>query len=325
MCPDKLKGTLSARAAAAALAGGFEKVGVEVDEIPLADGGEGTADVLHAALGGEWRTAEVSDALGRKIEGRFLLLPDGRAVLESAEAAGLWRIAPGERDPIRATTRGVGELIEAAAHAGAREILLGVGGVASTDGGAGMSEVIGRLPVPVTVACDVRNPLLGERGAARVFAPQKGATPEQVQELERRLASMEELRPVADLPGAGAAGGLGAGLAALGANLVAGIELVLDVVGFEDRIRGANVAVTGEGAIARSSAEGKTPAGVAAACGRAGVACVAFGGLVEYGAAQPLYAVGATAVLRLSGRPEKARDDLAELGEALGRLLRKLG
>jgi glycerate kinase len=187
-----------------------------------------------------------------------------------------------------------------------------------------MREVLDRLPVPVTVAFDVRNPLLGERGAARVFGPQKGASHAQVEELERRLAAMRELVPVAGLSGAGAAGGLGAALAALGATLVPGGELVLEAVGFEARVRGAALAVTGEGAVDRSSAEGKTPAGVAAACLRAGVPCAVFGGRVEPGAAQELYAAGATAVLSLSGVPERARDDLAELGEALGRLVRSL-
>ena len=242
-------------------------------------------------------------------------------MVESAEAIGLWRLAPDELDPVRATSRGFGELILAAAEAGARAIVVGVGGVATVDGGAGLREVVDRLPVPVTVACDVTNPLLGERGAARVFGPQKGATPEQVEELERRLAAMDVLAPVAELPGAGAAGGLGAALAALGAELVRGIELVLDAVRFDERARAAAVAVTGEGAVDSSSAEGKTPAGVASACVRANVPCVVFGGRVEPGAAGALYEAGATSVFALSGDPGRAHDDLAELGEAVGRLI----
>jgi glycerate kinase len=323
-CPDKLKGALSAPEAAAALAAGLASAGVEADEIPLADGGEGTAEALYSSLGGDWRTARVADPLGREVEARFLLLPDGRAVIESAEAVGLWRLAPDERDPMRATSRGLGELIEAALAAGASTILVALGGSATVDGGAGMREVIDDLPVPVTVVCDVRNPLLGERGAARVFGPQKGASPEEVEELERRLAAMKELEPVADLPGAGAAGGLGAALAALGGRLVPGITLVLEAVRFDERVAGAAVAITGEGAVDRSSAEGKTPAGVAAECARAGVPCVVFGGVVEPGAAAALYELGASAVLRLSGEPEQARADLTELGEALGRLTRAL-
>ena len=323
-CPDKLKGTLSAAEAAAALARGFDRAGVEAEELPLADGGEGTAEALHAALGGEWRTAQVSDPLGREVEARFLLLPDGRAVVESAEAIGLWRLAPDELDPMRATSRGFGELLVAALDAGATSIVVGVGGVATVDGGVGMWEVVDRLAVPVTVACDVTNPLLGPRGAARVFGPQKGASPEQVEELERRLASIESLASVAELPGAGAAGGLGAALAALGAELVRGIELILAAVGFDGRLADAAVVVTGEGAVDGSSAEGKTPAGVAAACARGRVPCVVFGGLVEPGAAADLYRIGATSVFRLSGHPSRARDDLDELGEALGRLVPSL-
>jgi glycerate 2-kinase len=324
-CPDTLKGVLAARDAAAALAAGFARAGVDAEEVPLADGGEGTGDALHAALGGEWRPARVSDPFEREVEARFLLLSDGRAVVESAEAIGLWRLTPDERDPMRATSRGLGELIHAAADAGAHEIIVTLGGSATVDGGSGMREVVEALPVPVTVAADVRNPLLGARGAARIFGPQKGATPEQVEELERRLAAMEELRPVADLPGAGAAGGLGAALAALGARLTPGIELVLDAVRFSERLAGVAAAITGEGQVDRSSPEGKVPAGVAAACARAGVACVIFGGRVDPGAAAPLYELGASAVLRLSGDPERSRDDLSELGEAVGRLLQKIG
>ena len=323
-CPDKLKGVLSAAEAARALAAGFRRGGVEADELPLADGGEGTADALYAALGGEWRQARVSDPLGREVEARFLLLPDGQAVVESADAIGLWRLGAHELDPMRATSRGLGELILAAWDAGASGVLVALGGSATVDGGEGMREVLDGLPVPVTVACDVRNPLLGERGAARVFGPQKGASPAEVEELERRLAAIPQLAAVADLPGAGAAGGLGAALAALGAKLVPGVRLVLEAVGFEARVRGAVLAVTGEGAVDRSSAEGKTPAGVAAACRRAGVPCAVFGGRVESGSARELYAAGATAVFSLSGAPERARDDLAELGEALARLLQAL-
>jgi glycerate kinase len=323
-CPDSLKGVLSATVAAAALAEGLRRVpGVEPEELPLADGGEGTAEALHAALGGEWRTVVVADALGRPVEAGFLLLPGGRAVVESAQAIGLWRLAAGELDPLGATSRGLGELIAAAVEAGVRDLLVTLGGSATVDGGAGMRQALaGRdlTGVRLRAACDVENPLLGERGAARAFGPQKGATPEDVEYLERRLAAMEELRPFADLPGAGAAGGLGAALAALGADLVPGIALVLGAVDFAERVGGASLVITGEGKVDATSAEGKTPAGVAAASAEAGVACVVFGGLVEPGA-EALYRIGATAVLPLGGRPERARGDLVGLGEALGRLL----
>jgi glycerate kinase len=324
-CPDTLKGVLAAREAAAALAAGLARAGVDADEVPLADGGEGTADALHATLGGDWRQAHVSDPFGREVDARFLLLSDGRAVVESAEAIGLGRLKPEERDPMRASSRGLGELIHAAADAGAREIIVTLGGSATVDGGSGMREVVETLPVPVTVAADVRNPLLGERGAARVFGPQKGATPDQVEELERRLAAMEELRAVAEVPGAGSAGGLGAALAALGARLTPGIDLVLEAVRFTERLGGATAALTGEGQVDRSSAEGKVPAGVAAACARADIACVVFGGRVEPGSVSPLYDLGVSAVFRLSGNPDDSREDLAELGEAVGRLLQKIG
>jgi glycerate kinase len=284
---------------------------VNVDELPVADGGEGTAEVLSSALGGEWRRAIVPDPLGRAVNARFLRIADGRAVVESAEAIGLGRLAPAERDPLRASSRGLGELLLAAVEDGAHELLVGLGGSATVDGGAGLREVISSLPVRTVVGCDVSNPLLGERGAARVFGPQKGATPVQVEVLERRLAQMRELRPFAEVPGAGAAGGLGAALAALGAELVPGAELVLDTLGFRHRIRGAALVVTGEGTVDRTTAEGKAPGAVLRACRDEGVHCAVFGGRVE----DPLPGAETHA---LSGDPARARDDLAALGEQLG-------
>jgi glycerate kinase len=303
---------LSARKAAAALAEGFRRAGVDVDELPVADGGEGTAEALHAALGGEWREAAVADPLGRKVDARFLRLADERAVVESAEAIGLSRLAPDERDPLRASSRGLGELVVAAVEAGARELLVGLGGSATVDGGAGLREVISSLPVPTVVACDVSNPLLGERGAARAFGPQKGATPAQVEELERRIAGMDHLRPFAELRGAGAAGGLGAAFVELGAELVPGAELVLSTLGFRRRIRGAALVVTGEGVVDRTTAEGKAPGVVLSVCREEGIRCVVFGGRVV----EPLPGAEAHA---LSGDPARARDDLVALGEKLGR------
>lgn len=321
-CPDKLKGVLAAEEAAHALAVGVQRAGLEAYELPLADGGEGTAEALAAALGGHWHTASVADALGRPVEARFLLLPGGRAVVESAQAVGLWRLAQSELDPIRASSAGLGELLLAAVEAGASEILVTLGGSATVDGGEGMRAVLAGRPldgIRLRAACDVTNPLLGRNGAARVFGPQKGATRSQVTELERRLAGMEAIRPYADLPGAGAAGGLGAAMAALGAELISGIDLVLDTVGFRERVKGALLAVTGEGQVDEGSAQGKVPAGVAAACASAGVPCVVFGGRVS-GGAEALYALGATAVMSLSGKRERARQDLEALGEALARI-----
>ena len=315
--PASLKNVLGATAAAAALREGFARAGVEAEAAPVADGGEGTAQVLAAALGGEWREAVVSDPLGRPVTARWLLTPDGTAVVESAEAIGLGLVDEGERHVLRASSRGLGELVLAALESAPRELLVGLGGSATVDGGAGLREVLAELPVPTRVACDVRNPLLGARGAARVFGPQKGATPEQVEELERRLATAEELRPVAELPGAGAAGGLGAAFAALGATLVPGAELVLDAIGFRDRLRGAAVVVTGEGAVDRTTTEGKAPGAVLAACREADVRCVLFGGVVaEAPPGAEVYALG--------GDPARAREDLVELGERLGAALRFL-
>jgi glycerate kinase len=323
-CPDSFKGVLSAADAAAVLAAGFRSAGIDALELPLADGGEGTAEAL-SFRDGEWRSATVSDPLGRPVEARFLMRGDGAAVVEAAEAVGLWRLARDELDPIGASSRGLGELLLAAVDAGARRVTVALGGTATVDGGAGMREVLDRLPVPVTAACDVRNPLLGPRGAARAFGPQKGATPDQVEELERRLASMPELASVAELPGAGSAGGLGAAFAALGAELVPGVDLILRELDFDAVLAGGvALAVTGEGRVDPSSAEGKVAAGVARACARRYVPCVVVGGTVAAGAERALYELGATAVLALSGDPERCRADLAAYGEALGRLLGRL-
>jgi glycerate kinase len=234
--------------------------------------------------------------------------------VEAAEAIGLWRVTEDERDVWGASSRGLGELMRAALDAGARGLVVGLGGTATVDGGEGLREVISELPVPVEVACDVRNPLLGPRGAARVFAPQKGASPADVEGLERRLAAMEELAPYADVPGSGAGGGLGAALAALGGKLVPGADLVLDVVGFEERIHDADLVVTGEGVVDATSLEGKVTGAVVACCSEAGIRCAVFGGRVE------MELEGAE-MHALSGDADRAEDDLVALGEKLGRSL----
>ena len=311
--PASLKGVLSAVEAASLLATGMRRVdGVSAGECPVADGGEGTLDVLERARGGEWRTSIVSDPLGRRVAARWLLLPDATAVVESAEAVGLGRVGQDERDPLAATSRGLGELMLAALEARPERLLVCLGGSATVDGGAGVREIVGsRLEgVPIVAACDVGNPLLGERGAARVFGPQKGAGPREVEELERRLGSMPELAPVASMAGAGAAGGLGAALAALGATLVPGAELVLELIGFREAAEGAGLVVTGEGTVDATSAEGKATGEVARVCGALGVPCVAFGGRVI----EPLPGVETRS---LSGRPDQAGEDLLRLGEEL--------
>ena len=314
--PASLKGVLSATDAARALASGFHAAGATVWEVPVADGGEGTAEVLGRALGGEWRSATVSDPLGRSVEARFVLLPDGTAVVESAEAIGLGRLAPDELDPLRASSRGLGELIQAAVRSGAEGLLVCLGGSATVDGGRGLDDVLDRLPVPTRALCDVRNPLLGPRGAARAFGPQKGASAEQVAELEARLAADARLAPFCDLPGAGAAGGLGAALAARGAELVPGAEVVLELIRFGERARPGDLVVTGEGTVDRSTMEGKAPGEVLNVCRELGMRCALFGGrVVEAPAGAEVYA--------LSGDPARATDDLEALGVRLGRELRE--
>ena len=252
--PASLKGVLSARDAAAALAEGFAAGGVEADECPIADGGEGTADALWSVLGGTWHEAIVSDPLGRQVSARWLELPDGTAVVEAAEPIGLGRVAPDERDPLRATSRGLGELIVATEG---RPLLVCLGGSATVDGGRGLREVVKALPPGTRVACDVASQLLD---AAQLFARQKGADDAAILELARRLEADDELAPYADLPGAGAAGGLGAALASLGAELVPGAALVLDTLDFDWRLAGAAFVVTGEGTVDRTTLEGKAPA-----------------------------------------------------------------
>jgi glycerate kinase len=301
-CPASLKGVLAAADAAAALAEGLRRGGAEADELPVADGGEGTADALFRARGGVWHRAVVPDAFGRAHEARWLALPDGTAVVEAAEAVPL---DPARLDPMRASSHGLGELIAATGSPAA--LLVGLGGTATVDGGAGLREVLDALPSPTRVACDSLVPL---QDAARLYAPQKGATPEQVEELAARLAGMDELTPFAGLPGAGAAGGLGAALAALGAELVPGAALVLDASGFDPT--GYDLVVTGEGKVDRTTATGKAPGEVARRCHEARVRCAVFGGIV----AEPLEGVETIA---LSGDPARAREDLVELGRRLAR------
>ena len=303
-CPASLKSVLGATAAAAALARGLRRAGVEADELPIADGGEGSLDALHAGLGGVFHEVDVPDAFGRLRRARWLELPDGRAAVEAAAAIPL---DPSRLDPFAASSRGLGELIAAVGRPAG--LIVGLGGTATVDGGAGLLETLEALPTPTIAACDALVPL---RDAARLFAPQKGATPEQVDELERRLAARADLAPYAELPGAGAAGGLGAALASLGADLVPGAKLVLAVVGFDPTRY--DLVVTGEGTVDRTTATGKAPGEVVRRCRAAGVSCAVFGGRIV----EPLPGADAYA---LSGDPERAEDDLDELGERLGRSL----
>ena len=299
-CPASLKNVLDAAGAAAALGEGLRRGGATVVELPVADGGEGTAAVLHSALGGEWREADVRDAFGRRCAARWLLLPEGEAVVEAAAAIPL---DPSRLDPLAASSRGFGELVLAVLAERPRSLLLCLGGTATMDAGAGFLEVVRELPVPARAACDVRATLLE---APRLFGPQKGAGPAEVLELERRFAARGELVLFQHKPGSGAAGGLGAALASLGASLEPGAPLVLDSVGFDPS--GYDLVVTGEGRVDATTWLGKAPGEVVRRA--AGTRCVIFGGVVE----EPLAGVETHA---LSGDPARARADLVALGRDL--------
>ncbi|MBV9848624.1 MAG: glycerate kinase [Armatimonadetes bacterium] len=368
VAPDSFKGTLSAPAAAAAMAAGARRArpDAEVVLIPLADGGEGTAEALTTATGGRLVSRRVTGPLGGTVEASFGLLgTDGQAaVVEMAQAAGLGLVPPDRRDPRVTTTYGVGELLRAATEAGAREIIVGLGGSATNDGGAGAMQALGvrfldaagqplasggaalaRLArietssfdfsldrVTVTAASDVRNPLVGPDGASAVYGPQKGADAATVAELDAALSHYAEIlrrdvgRDVAHLPGAGAAGGLGAALAAfLNATFRNGIDVVLVASDFDARARDADWVLTGEGRIDGQTLAGKAIAGVLARCRKLGVHVIAFGGVVEDGAAARLRAQGLWDAVPLVSGPvtqeEAMREPARVLEEAVARVI----
>jgi glycerate 2-kinase len=282
VAPDSFKGTLSAAKVADSVARGLEAAGWEADRCPIADGGEGTLEVLLGARGGEVVEADAHDPLGRPLRARFALLGDGTALVEAAAASGLELVAEAERDPEAASTAGTGELIAAAVEAGAREVLVAVGGSATTDGGAGALEALRGAGGPgaarLTVLCDVRTPF--ER-AAEVFAPQKGADPGAVRRLARRLDRMARDLPrdPRGVPLTGAAGGLAGGLwAQLGARLVPGAAYVLDALGFDARARASRAVVTGEGRLDAQTLAGKAAGEVAVRCRQNGIPCHAIVG-----------------------------------------------
>ncbi|MEN3370059.1 MAG: glycerate 2-kinase [Verrucomicrobiota bacterium] len=301
IAPDKFKGSLGAREVADGIAAGLRDIlpAATIEILPVADGGEGTADVISQARAGEWVDCDAHDALGRAITARYFWLREKPiAVMEMNEAAGMWRIAPDERDPMHGNTFGVGEMMKNAASRGVKEILIGLGGSATNDGGFGMARALGfrfyanglelerleqlanltaikrptgpLLQVKIIAAVDVRNPLLGERGATRTFGPQKGGTPEQLEILERGLARLADVVgrdlhcDFRGAPGAGAAGGLGFGLMSFcGAEVRPGFDIVAEFIDVEAAIQRADVVVTGEGSLDRQTLEGKAPAGVA--------------------------------------------------------------
>ncbi len=366
VAPNAFKGALSAPEAAACIAHGLAGSGLDctLDLMPIADGGDDTLDVL-VAQGGETHSLTVEGPLGRPVEAAWGLLADGQtAIVEMARASGLKLLAEAERDPLRASTYGSGQLIAAAVAAGARRIIVGVGGSATVDGGAGCLQALGvrlldaagdetgrgggaladvrridvsRLLEPlrdgsvrVQVACDVDNPTLGPRGAAAIFGPQKGATPEMVEQLEANLRHFFTLVAgqvgvdVRDLPGGGAAGAFSAGLKAfLGAELRSGIDLVLEALHFEERLAGVDLVITGEGRMDSQTLGGKGPFGLAQAARRHGIPTVALVGSIGDGEDALLDAFAA--VVPIAPGPIALAEALADGADLLERAARRVG
>ncbi len=359
VAPDSFKGSLTSVEVARAIGDGWARARPR-DTIllaPLADGGEGTLVAIEAAGGWEWQKAEATDPIGRPIQARWLRSVDGdRAVVELAEASGLSRLAASERDPLGATTLGTGAVIRSAIDAGVRRITLGIGGSATTDGGAGILCALGAradvaagtadltsleprvAEVALRVACDVTNPLLGPRGAAATYGPQKGASPDDVAALDERLARFADALEAAsgrrerDTPGAGAAGGTGFALLCLAdrfasVDLVPGIELVMDETDLGGKLATADLVVTGEGRIDEQTAFGKTALGVARRAADAGVPCIAVGGGVNEGGIEALAGFGAV-VVPVTERPQTVEEAMAagaapveRCGERIARLI----
>ncbi len=329
ICPDKFAGTLTAVEAAQAVAEGWQEV-VPADELicrPIADGGPGFVEVLHASVGGELVEVDTTDPLGRPVLGAVLLAGDeaATAYVESAQACGLHLVEPGERDPRTASSYGLGALIEAAVAHGARRVVIGLGGSATNDGGAGLLAALGAvgldaageplapggaaltacvslalgegvslLPegVELIAATDVDNPLTGLHGASAVYGPQKGASPQDVTVLDAALANwaavLERELPgcpakLAELPGGGAAGGLGAAVLALGGTVASGIDLVRELTGLDEVLENVDLVITGEGSFDHQSLRGKAISGLAGAARDLGVPCVVLAGRVTTG------------------------------------------
>lgn len=308
IAPDKFKGSLSAPEAAAAIAAGIRRIDPQavLDLCPIADGGEGFMETLISTLAGKWISCAAVDPLGRAIESRYVLAdtPQGpTAILEMAETAGLWRLTADERDPLQTTTRGVGmQIAHAVSEHAVTRILLGLGGSATNDGGRGMAAALGvefvggdqlvsvnlnrRIALPeIIAACDVDNPLLGPRGATAVFSAQKGATLQDQIALEAALANLVAVsggEAAAELPGAGAAGGLGFGLLHFaGASLISGFDLLAGLLDLESRIRAADHVITGEGSIDHQSLGGKGPVALARLARSLGVPVTGFCGVTD--------------------------------------------
>ncbi|WEX12508.1 glycerate kinase [Pseudomonas sp. G11] len=344
IAPDSFKDSLSADGVAQAIAEGLAQVwpDAQLIQCPMADGGEGTVDSVLAACNGELRHQRVRGPLGATVDARWGWLADSHtAIIEMAEASGLQRVPPGQRDACRTTTYGTGELIRAALDAGAQRIILAIGGSATNDGGAGAMQALGvqlfdaedqalapgglalgqlarisleqldpRLAqVRFDIAADVNNPLCGPHGASAIFGPQKGANPEQVQQLDAALGHFADHcaqvlpRDVRDEPGSGAAGGLGfAAKAFLGAQFRAGVEVVAELVGLDEAVRGADLVITGEGRFDAQTLRGKTPFGVARIAHRHNVPVIVIAGTLGEGYEQ-MYAHGVAAAFALPSGP----------------------
>lgn len=357
LVPDSFKGTLSSRQVCQVMAGQLRRFfpQAQVKSIPVADGGEGSVEAFLAAAGGERRTRTVTGPFGEPVEAFYGILGDGRtAVIEMAACAGL-PLAEGRLNPERATTYGVGELLLAAKEAGCTKAILGLGGSCTNDGGAGAAAALGAkftradgaafIPtggtlgeiaaldvspvaqalqgMELTAMCDIDNPLYGEAGAAAVFAPQKGADAAMVARLDAGLRHLGQVaarclgRDFSHLPGAGAAGGLGFGMAAFcGAQLRMGIDAVLDAVGFDSLLPGTDVVFTGEGKIDSQSARGKVVSGVAARCRKAGVPVVAVVGQIDQGF-EEMYQQGLTAVFSINRAAQPFAESRFHAGENL--------
>lgn len=357
LVPDSFKGTLSSRQVCQVMAGQLRRFfpQAQVKSIPVADGGEGSVEAFLAAAGGERRTRTVTGPFGEPVEAFYGVLGDGRtAVIEMAACAGL-PLAEGRLNPERATTYGVGELLLAAKEAGCTKAILGLGGSCTNDGGAGAAAALGAkftradgaafIPtggtlgeiaaldvspvaqalqgMELTAMCDIDNPLYGEAGAAAVFAPQKGADAAMVARLDAGLRHLGQVsarclgRDFSHLPGAGAAGGLGFGMAAFcGAQLRMGIDAVLDAVGFDSLLPGTDVVFTGEGKIDSQSARGKVVSGVAARCRKAGVPVVAVVGQIGQGF-EEMYQQALTAVFSINRAAQPFAESRFHAGENL--------
>jgi glycerate kinase len=371
IAPDSFKESLTSFEVASELEAGLRRVWPDAEyvKVPMADGGEGTVQSLVDATGGRIVKCAVTGPLGQKVLASYGILGDGKtAVIEMAEASGLPLVPRGERDPLRATTFGTGELVADAINRGVAEIIIGLGGSATNDGGVGFAQALGvrfldqnnvlfseplgggRLNeihaidmsainpglsrIKINVACDVTNPLTGEKGASAVYGPQKGATPEMVQTLDRNLAHFAALIKrtlnvdIDSPPGAGAAGGMGAGLLAFTtATMKRGIELVVEATKLDEYMKGASLAITGEGRVDFQTAFGKTPSGVAASARRHGVPVVAIGGGLADDA-NGVFQHGIDAISSATANPmpldaalQKARQYLQDAGERVARLI----